>query len=566
MKSTGVAQIYFTTRSSAQGNSSAKSLAGNVVDSSLSSLSSPGGSSRGGGGGWGSGEGVRVRGRGRGQGTFQPPCHTLHDHIVIRPKGTSHNLLSLLPESEMVLLQDPDEVVKRTHSMPAHLAGIPPWNSVIAAHPNSQSTTLPPYQYTAGIVNPGFVPDPYSNRPLPLKPGAETVQGFYNNPLPPSIPVPPSERIPNTIPNHYNNPVPVDNPLSAAQIPAPAHAQQPANDFERINSSRELIAQFDAETRGGAPNGAVPVDPIPEFDDENPEGYENDRMSRSYKNVGGKRTLSTESGYATPNEVMADIDASRISGASDQPTTQPPAGDSPASLPQAPPGGPAPENPTPGVAGAQRRPDKPQKPPKPTNLSSPPPQQPQISPGPPQIQAPSPPQQQQQQQQQTEPGSPLYDVPTSPVAVPLDTLFPIPTPKDPDPPAPPPKSRNSLGSTPALHPAPPPVEENEDNDAVFFDEAIAPREDITMELPPDNDYINKNMDPVEYLRRRRPSQTSLTSSTGGAGYAETPTFQNEAELKQFGAPEVLFENEGVAPETKTPDSSAGKNVKLYAYI
>ncbi len=81
------------TRSSAQGNCSAKSLAGNVTDSSLSSLSSMGvsggrGGSRGkgfGGRGIREGEGVR-----EGEGTFHPPCHILHYHMVLLPKGTSH--------------------------------------------------------------------------------------------------------------------------------------------------------------------------------------------------------------------------------------------------------------------------------------------------------------------------------------------------------------------------------------------------------------------------------------------------------------------------------------------
>ncbi len=49
-----------------------------------------GGSGRGTGGegvgGWGRGLGRRG-----GQGTFHPPCHILHCHIVFRPKGTSHN-------------------------------------------------------------------------------------------------------------------------------------------------------------------------------------------------------------------------------------------------------------------------------------------------------------------------------------------------------------------------------------------------------------------------------------------------------------------------------------------
>ncbi len=40
------------------------------------------------------GRGVRGRGGGlggRGQGTFHPPCHVLHYHMVLRPEGTSHN-------------------------------------------------------------------------------------------------------------------------------------------------------------------------------------------------------------------------------------------------------------------------------------------------------------------------------------------------------------------------------------------------------------------------------------------------------------------------------------------
>ncbi len=118
-KQTDRARAFSSTRSSAQGNCSAKSLAGHVVDSSLSSLSSTshvgrlqggggstrgeggpaGGSGGGGGGGWG-GEGVGGGGgglgRGRGQGTFYPPCHILHYHMVLRPKGTSHDCVQCL--------------------------------------------------------------------------------------------------------------------------------------------------------------------------------------------------------------------------------------------------------------------------------------------------------------------------------------------------------------------------------------------------------------------------------------------------------------------------------------
>ncbi len=41
-----------------------------------------------GSGGGGLGRGVRG---GRGQGTFHPPCHILHYHMVLRPKRTSQN-------------------------------------------------------------------------------------------------------------------------------------------------------------------------------------------------------------------------------------------------------------------------------------------------------------------------------------------------------------------------------------------------------------------------------------------------------------------------------------------
>ncbi len=81
------------TRSSAQGNCNAKSLVGSVANSSLPSLSSVG---VGGSGGWGFGGRGLGRGKGvegEGQGTFHPPCHILHYHMVLRPEGTSYNKL-----------------------------------------------------------------------------------------------------------------------------------------------------------------------------------------------------------------------------------------------------------------------------------------------------------------------------------------------------------------------------------------------------------------------------------------------------------------------------------------
>ncbi len=104
---------FSETRSSAQGNCSAKSLASNVVDSSLSSLSSQqggvqagegdptggGGSSGGGGLGRGRGGGGEGKGRGRGRGwggggdrgISSTLPYILHCHMVLRPEGTSHN-------------------------------------------------------------------------------------------------------------------------------------------------------------------------------------------------------------------------------------------------------------------------------------------------------------------------------------------------------------------------------------------------------------------------------------------------------------------------------------------
>ncbi len=108
---------YRSTRSSAQGNCSAKSLAALVMSSILPCswiLPCPpclppvillavhggswGGSGQGGvwlggsgqGGVWLGGGGGLARGV-QGQGTFKSSCHILHYHMVLRPKGTSHN-------------------------------------------------------------------------------------------------------------------------------------------------------------------------------------------------------------------------------------------------------------------------------------------------------------------------------------------------------------------------------------------------------------------------------------------------------------------------------------------
>ncbi len=69
---------------------------GNVIDSSLSSLSSTGHAvHRGGGPASGRGEGGLVGegglAGGGGQDIFQSSCHILHYHMVLCPKGTSHN-------------------------------------------------------------------------------------------------------------------------------------------------------------------------------------------------------------------------------------------------------------------------------------------------------------------------------------------------------------------------------------------------------------------------------------------------------------------------------------------
>ena len=95
------------TRSSAQGNCTAKSLVASVmssiltlfINSSLSSLSSNSHACHRKGlmvGGRGSLAGGVQQGEGGlagggGQGTFQSSYHILHYHMVLRPKGTSHN-------------------------------------------------------------------------------------------------------------------------------------------------------------------------------------------------------------------------------------------------------------------------------------------------------------------------------------------------------------------------------------------------------------------------------------------------------------------------------------------
>ncbi len=86
LQSNGYAKATSETRSSDQGNCSAKSLAPVM----LSILPCPPCLLRGGGGSSGGRGRGRGLGRGRGQGTFHPPYHTLHYHMVLRSKGTSH--------------------------------------------------------------------------------------------------------------------------------------------------------------------------------------------------------------------------------------------------------------------------------------------------------------------------------------------------------------------------------------------------------------------------------------------------------------------------------------------
>ncbi len=104
-------QIIFTalvvTRSSAQGNRSAKSLAATVMWSILPyplilpyprcfppvMLSTGRGSCL----QWRVPPGGPASGGWSGLGTFQSSCHTLHYHMVLHPKGTSHNKFLVLP-------------------------------------------------------------------------------------------------------------------------------------------------------------------------------------------------------------------------------------------------------------------------------------------------------------------------------------------------------------------------------------------------------------------------------------------------------------------------------------
>ncbi len=102
------AWVQNATRSSAQGNCSAKSLAASVMSSILPCLSilpcppclppvilSAGGHPAVGGSGCGGclgrGEGVGGGEGGGGRGHFHLPAIHLHYHMVLRPKGTSYN-------------------------------------------------------------------------------------------------------------------------------------------------------------------------------------------------------------------------------------------------------------------------------------------------------------------------------------------------------------------------------------------------------------------------------------------------------------------------------------------
>ncbi len=80
----------------------ASAVAGNVIDSSLSSLSS---TSHGQGSRWGvvQARGVQAGGPGRGvqawgEGTFHPPCHILHYHMVLALKGLRTTMVNCVFE------------------------------------------------------------------------------------------------------------------------------------------------------------------------------------------------------------------------------------------------------------------------------------------------------------------------------------------------------------------------------------------------------------------------------------------------------------------------------------
>ncbi len=90
------------TRNSAQGNCSAKSLAPGMS----SILPCPPCLLHGRGVWRGRGIWQGEGGLGRGQGTFHPPCHILHDHMVLRPKGTSHNKSLVLWSGEQGATDD----------------------------------------------------------------------------------------------------------------------------------------------------------------------------------------------------------------------------------------------------------------------------------------------------------------------------------------------------------------------------------------------------------------------------------------------------------------------------
>ncbi len=137
----------------------------------------------------------------------------------------------------------------RAHSfdpriLPRGVSGVPPAGQGRAA-------TLPPYLDSVGVTNPGFLADPYMERPLPITPGASTVKGIYNNPIIDGIMGPPSGVAP---------PVPRAPPL--------------------LNSSREIIEEIKREE----------------------QERDGDLQAENYKNVLGQ-TLSTESGHQRPADL-----------------------------------------------------------------------------------------------------------------------------------------------------------------------------------------------------------------------------------------------------------------------
>ncbi len=111
---------------------------------------------------------------GRGLGTFHPPCHVLHYHMVLRPKGTSHNNKLTFTCQQGVL-----HPAHQTESRALHVARTHPGAGAsedlrFCAAPAAAET---PESRSVALVSGSL----YSRRPVALKTGKRASHFFHIN-------------------------------------------------------------------------------------------------------------------------------------------------------------------------------------------------------------------------------------------------------------------------------------------------------------------------------------------------------------------------------------------------